>query len=79
MIWGKRDLFLPYRYAFTQREIFPEASIHLLNRSGHFPYADDPEAVADLLLPFLRAQTAAASAAAADCASAPGPAGDGEA
>lgn len=66
VIWGKRDLFLPYRYAFTQREVFPEAQVHLLGDSGHFPYADDPEAVADLLLPFLRAQLGSAPAATAD-------------
>lgn len=61
VIWGKRDLFLPYRYAFTQREVFPEAKIHLLDDSGHFPYADDPEGVADLLLPFLRARFGSAA------------------
>lgn len=79
VIWGKRDLFLPYRYAFAQRQVFPEARIHLLDDSGHFPYADAPAAVADLLLPFLRAQTASAPTAAADRAHAPGPAVDGEA
>lgn len=57
VIWGKRDLFLPYRYAFAQRAVFPGAEIHLLDDSGHFPYADDPAAVAALMLPFLRART----------------------
>lgn len=79
VIWGKRDLFLPHRYAFVQREVFSEAQIHLLGDSGHFPYADDPAAVADLLLPFLRAQPGSASAAATDRAHAHGAAVDGEA
>ncbi len=76
VIWGKRDLFLPYRYAFTQREVFPEAQIHLLGDSGHFPYADNPEVVSDLLLPFLRTQLGPAAAAATDGARASGTTAD---
>lgn len=54
VIWGARDAFVPVRYAATQREVFPDAEIHLLPDSGHFPYADDPDAVAARLIPFLR-------------------------
>jgi pimeloyl-ACP methyl ester carboxylesterase len=63
VIWGKRDLFLPYRYAFAQRELFPDAEIELLPDSGHFPYADDPQGVAQRLIPFLRRAVAPATAA----------------
>lgn len=80
VIWGKRDLFLPFRYAFTQRELFPDAEIQLLPDSGHFPYADDPQGVAGQLIPFLRRSVALAQAAAPpegapaqqDAAAAPG-------
>ncbi|MGQ0696715.1 MAG: alpha/beta fold hydrolase [Panacagrimonas sp.] len=54
VIWGAQDAFVPVRYAATQREVFPGAEIHVLPDSGHFPYADDPEAVAARLIPFLR-------------------------
>lgn len=62
VIWGRRDAFLPHWFAQSQRKIFPEAQVHLLDDSGHFPYADDPETVAGLLVPFLRgAQTGEAN------------------
>lgn len=60
VIWGQRDIFLPHRDALRQRDLFPDAQVHLLPDSGHFPYADNPQAVAALLLPFLRRQRAAA-------------------
>lgn len=61
VIWGERDAFIPARYAATQREVFPGAEIHLLPDSGHFPYADDPQAVAARLMPFLRRVSGAAA------------------
>jgi pimeloyl-ACP methyl ester carboxylesterase len=54
VIWGERDAFIPARYAAAQRQVFPGAEVHLLPDSGHFPYADDPDAVAARLIPFLR-------------------------
>ena len=35
---------------------FPRAKVHVLPESGHWPQVDDPERVAELLVPFLRAQ-----------------------
>lgn len=54
VLWGARDAFVPKRYAGVQQEVFPQAQVHLLPDSGHFPFADDPEGVAEKLLPFLR-------------------------
>lgn len=45
-------------YAHRQREVFPDAQITILTDSGHFPYLDDPDAVAAVVIPFLRAQCA---------------------
>jgi pimeloyl-ACP methyl ester carboxylesterase len=59
VIWGGQDAYLDKDYATRQRETFPSASVHVLEQSGHWPYADDPAAVRDLVLPFLRAQVAA--------------------
>lgn len=56
VIWGAADPFVPVRYAERQREFFPRARIVILEQSGHWPFADDPQAVADHLIPFLRRQ-----------------------
>ncbi|MDE1008616.1 MAG: alpha/beta hydrolase [Paraburkholderia fungorum] len=64
VIWGARDAFIPAHYADMQRQVFRDAEVHLLRDSGHFPYADDPEAVAARLIPFLRRASEAGAAAA---------------
>lgn len=53
VIWRVHDSYLPVRFAHRQRETFPAAQIVLFQDSGHWPYADDPQGVADVLLPFL--------------------------
>jgi pimeloyl-ACP methyl ester carboxylesterase len=40
--------------AARQREAFPSAEIAVLQDSGHWPFADDPDAVGRLVEPFLR-------------------------
>jgi len=64
VVWGDRDPYLPARFAEAQRETFPRAHVVHLADSGHFPYADNPAAVADAVLPFLRAQAGQLPAAA---------------
>jgi pimeloyl-ACP methyl ester carboxylesterase len=59
VVWGRHDPYLPVRYAEAQRQAFPSAEIVVLDGSGHWPFADDPERVAELVVPFLRRQTAA--------------------
>ena len=59
VLWGQRDPYLPWRYAAQQRETFPRAEVVLLEDSGHWPFADNPPAVAAALVPFLRRATAA--------------------
>jgi pimeloyl-ACP methyl ester carboxylesterase len=54
VIWGRHDPYLGADFALRQREVFPEAEVHVLEDSGHWPFADNPEAVQALLLPFLR-------------------------
>jgi pimeloyl-ACP methyl ester carboxylesterase len=60
VVWGRRDPYLPVEYAERQRGAFPSAEVAVLDGSGHWPLADDPEWVADLVVPFLRRQTEAA-------------------
>jgi pimeloyl-ACP methyl ester carboxylesterase len=54
VIWGARDPYLPVALAERQREAFPSARVEILDDSGHWPFADNPEAVGRLVEPFLR-------------------------
>lgn len=56
VIWGAADPYLPVRYAEAQAETFPRARVVVLPQSGHFPFADDPQAVTEALVPFMRQQ-----------------------
>jgi flavin-dependent dehydrogenase/pimeloyl-ACP methyl ester carboxylesterase len=54
VIWGAHDPYLPVALAARQRKAFPGAEIAVLENSGHWPHADDPDAVGRLVEPFLR-------------------------
>jgi flavin-dependent dehydrogenase/pimeloyl-ACP methyl ester carboxylesterase len=54
VVWGAHDPYLPVAMAARQREVFPSAEIAVLKDSGHWPFADDPDAVGRLVEPFLR-------------------------
>ena len=56
VLWGAHDPYVPVRFAEQQREVFARAEIVRFEDSGHWPFADNPEAVAGALLPFLRRQ-----------------------
>lgn len=56
VVWGRRDPYLGAELATAQRQAFPGARIVMLNDSGHWPYIDNPEAVAEAVIPFLREQ-----------------------
>ncbi|HEY4222744.1 MAG TPA: alpha/beta hydrolase [Myxococcota bacterium] len=63
VVWGKNDAYIPVAQAEKQRSVFPRAIVRILDDSGHWPMGDDPDGVADALIPFLRAQFASALAA----------------
>jgi pimeloyl-ACP methyl ester carboxylesterase len=54
VIWGRRDPYLPVAQAAKQTLTFPRASVNVLDSSGHWPFIDQPEQVAELVVPFLR-------------------------
>lgn len=56
VIWGEADAYLPATYAEKQKEFFPSAEVHVLPGLGHWPFVDDPAAVAAPMLDFLRRQ-----------------------
>lgn len=53
VIWGEDDIYLPSSFAHEQEQAFPSAEVHVLPASGHWPFADAPEAVERLLVEFL--------------------------
>jgi pimeloyl-ACP methyl ester carboxylesterase len=50
------ELF-PVEHAALQRQAFPSAEVKVLDDSGHWPFADDPNRVANIIVPFLRRET----------------------
>jgi menaquinone-9 beta-reductase len=56
VVWGAHDPYVPVALAERQHEAFPSAEVAVLDDSGHWPFADDPDAVGRLVEPFLRAQ-----------------------
>jgi pimeloyl-ACP methyl ester carboxylesterase len=61
--WGAGDPFLSQRRVRDLKTPFPSAEVVMLDRSGHFPFADDPEGSAQALIPFLRSRLGAGAPA----------------
>jgi pimeloyl-ACP methyl ester carboxylesterase len=57
--WGANDPFLGQRRIEDLKQPFPSAEVVMLDRSGHFPFADDPERSAQAVVPFLRSRLGA--------------------
>jgi pimeloyl-ACP methyl ester carboxylesterase len=57
VIWGAHDPYISVNFAERQRDVFPNAEVSILPDSGHWPFIDNPDAVANILVPFLRRQT----------------------
>ena len=60
VVWGAHDRFLPVEQAELQKESFPSAEVVIFEDSGHWPFLDNPERAAELIVPFLRRQAATA-------------------
>ena len=45
--------YIPAEQADNQRQVFDVEDVVMLGDSGHWPFADNPEAVAGAVLPFL--------------------------
>lgn len=56
VVWGAADPWVPVDYASAQRDIWPQAQVVTLDGLGHWPFAEDPDAFAGALVPFLRTQ-----------------------
>ena len=53
VLWGRHDPYIPVDNAERQRAAFPRAEIRVLERSGHWPFVDDPATVTAALTGFL--------------------------
>ncbi len=59
VVWGAADPYVPARYAEVQRQFFDVRRVALLPDSGHWPMVDNPQAVSEAVVPFLRERLAA--------------------
>ncbi len=53
VLWGAHDPYLPVAFAERQREAFPSAEVVVLPDSGHWPFVDAADIVAERLASFL--------------------------
>lgn len=58
VVWPTADPYVTLEQAERQRQAFPSARVELLDGHGHWPFAEDPDRVASLVVPFLREQLA---------------------
>ena len=56
VLWGAHDRAVGVEQAWRQLETFPSAEVAVLKDSGHWPYLDDPEGSAEVVIPFLERQ-----------------------
>lgn len=56
VVWGVADPYLPVKMAEQQKNVFTQAKVVMLPDSGHFPFADNPEGVAQAVVPFMMKQ-----------------------
>jgi len=55
LVWGDRDPFFPIARAEGMVDTFPDARLTTIHGAGLFSHEEDPQAVADALLPVLTA------------------------
>ena len=61
VVWGARDPYIGVEAASRQQDAFPRAQVHVFEDSGHWPFVDDPERTAQVVIPFLREQATSTS------------------
>ncbi len=54
IIWGDRDPLIPVHQGVRCHELITDSRLELFPGSGHYPYLDDPERFAGILLDFIR-------------------------
>ena len=54
VVWGDLDAYIPVAQADRQRSAFPRARIEIMPGVGHWAWLEQPEKVAEFVVPFLR-------------------------
>jgi pimeloyl-ACP methyl ester carboxylesterase len=52
-IWGERDAMIPVAHAYAAQQIRPDVRVEVLTDVGHFPHAERPTEVAELIDDFI--------------------------
>lgn len=53
LIWGDHDNIIPVSHAYAAHDALPGSRLEVLNGVGHFPHAEAPTAVAEILENFI--------------------------
>jgi pimeloyl-ACP methyl ester carboxylesterase len=53
IVWGERDRIIPVSHAYAAFEALPHSRLEIIPGVGHFPQAEDPEKLADLVRDFV--------------------------
>ena len=59
-IWGERDTMIPVAHGYAAKEVRPDVRLEVLPDVGHFPQAERPAVVAELIEDFITADAAPA-------------------
>jgi pimeloyl-ACP methyl ester carboxylesterase len=54
LLWGREDQTVPFDHSQFAREAMPQAEFHAIERAGHIPHYERPEAVNPILIDFLQ-------------------------
>ncbi|MCW1957173.1 MAG: alpha/beta fold hydrolase [Mycobacterium sp.] len=54
-IWGERDNIIPVKHAYAAQAVRPDVRLEVLAGVGHFPHAERPTEVAELIADFIAA------------------------
>ncbi len=53
IVWGERDSLIPADHARAAHEAMPGSRLEVFPEAGHFPFNDDPDRFADVLIDFI--------------------------
>ncbi|GFG64344.1 hypothetical protein MKUB_18340 [Mycobacterium kubicae] len=53
IIWGRQDVVVPVQHAYMAHAAMPDSRLEIFERSGHFPFHDDPARFIDVVQRFI--------------------------
>ena len=63
VIWGEQDTMIPVKHAYAVQQARPDVRLEVLAGVGHFPHAERPAQVAELIADFIAADPATSESA----------------